>query len=51
MAGNKITNLRQIITDSAKKEGWACKCIRCREAGRAQSVGSKTKDAKLIQRK
>lgn len=27
----KISNLRQIITREAEKEGWHCKCIRCRE--------------------
>lgn len=27
----KISNLRQILTESIKKEGWQCKCIRCRE--------------------
>ncbi|MEI6288191.1 MAG: tRNA uridine(34) 5-carboxymethylaminomethyl modification radical SAM/GNAT enzyme Elp3 [bacterium] len=33
VAGNKITNLRQLIANQAKKDGWDCKCIRCREAG------------------
>ncbi len=32
-AGNKITNLRQLIQNDAKVNGWACQCIRCREAG------------------
>ena len=27
----KISNLRQVITREAQKEGWKCKCIRCRE--------------------
>jgi elongator complex protein 3 len=27
----QISNLRQIISDSAHKENWKCKCIRCRE--------------------
>lgn len=27
----KISNLRQIISDSNRKEKWTCKCIRCRE--------------------
>jgi len=27
----KISNLRQIIAKEMKKEGWRCKCIRCRE--------------------
>lgn len=34
LAGNKITNLRQLIQDQAKRDGWSCQCIRCREAGR-----------------
>jgi len=29
--GAKISNLRQIILKEMKKEGWQCKCIRCRE--------------------
>ncbi len=29
--GTKVSNLRQIIADIAKKESWRCKCIRCRE--------------------
>lgn len=29
--GSKISNLREIITVQAKKEGWQCRCIRCRE--------------------
>lgn len=27
----KISNLRQILFEKMKKEGWQCKCIRCRE--------------------
>jgi len=30
----KISNLRQIISEEMKKEGWQCKCIRCREVRR-----------------
>ena len=29
--GAKTSNLRQIIDREIKKEGWSCKCIRCRE--------------------
>jgi len=29
--GAKISNLGQLIAEEAKKEGWKCKCIRCRE--------------------
>lgn len=32
VAGNRITNLRQLVKD----EGVECRCIRCREAGRRQ---------------
>jgi len=31
VGGAKISNLRQIITEDMEKEGWQCKCIRCRE--------------------
>ena len=27
----KISNLRQIIAQNMRKEGWQCRCIRCRE--------------------
>ncbi len=37
IAGNKITNLRQIIANEFKN----CKCIRCREAGH-QEINSKS---------
>lgn len=33
VAGNKITNLRQLLQEQAKRDGWECQCIRCREAG------------------
>jgi len=29
--GAKVSNLRQILTEQIKREGWHCKCIRCRE--------------------
>ncbi len=29
--GTKTSNLRQIIAKIAEKDGWRCKCIRCRE--------------------
>jgi len=44
MAGNKITNLRQIL----KLDGVSCRCIRCREIG--QETFS-LKDVKLFIRK
>lgn len=30
-AGTQATNMRQYIQSEMKKEGWLCKCIRCRE--------------------
>ena len=48
-AGNKMTNLRQVIQEEMKKEGLKCKCLRCREIGRqhmeskVQSLKSKVK--------
>lgn len=27
----KISNLREVVQKKIKKEGWSCKCIRCRE--------------------
>ena len=29
--GAKTSNLRQLLTEKMGKEGWRCKCIRCRE--------------------
>jgi len=29
--GAKVSNLRQILLGNMKREGWQCKCIRCRE--------------------
>lgn len=39
VAGVGKTNLRQYINDYMKKHGLKCRCIRCREAGRAKKVG------------
>jgi len=48
IAGNKITNLRQLIAEQAVKEGWSCQCIRCREAGHQKNYQSpKTNHQKL----
>jgi elongator complex protein 3 len=33
VAGNKISNLREVIRREMEKRGLACKCIRCREVG------------------
>ncbi|MEW5805261.1 MAG: tRNA uridine(34) 5-carboxymethylaminomethyl modification radical SAM/GNAT enzyme Elp3 [Patescibacteria group bacterium] len=34
VAGGKISNLRQVIHQEMKKEGWQCQCVRCREVGK-----------------
>ncbi len=31
MAGSHVSNLRQAMDEDMKKNGWQCKCIRCRE--------------------
>lgn len=31
-AGTKATNMRQLIHEEMRSEGWTCRCIRCREA-------------------
>jgi len=33
IAGNKISNLRQLLSDDLKKKNVQCQCIRCREIG------------------
>jgi elongator complex protein 3 len=40
IAGNKITNMRQIIQSEMKDKGVSCNCIRCREAGHALKNGN-----------
>ncbi len=32
-AGNKVSNLREVVTAEMARRGLACKCIRCREIG------------------
>lgn len=45
VAGNKISNLRQVLKEKMKKTGLSCKCIRCREI-RAEKFSEK--DIKLF---
>ncbi|MBI5765982.1 GNAT family N-acetyltransferase [Candidatus Falkowbacteria bacterium] len=47
VAGNKITNLRQLIGERSQKEGWHCKCLRCREAGHNINSKFKIQNSKL----
>ena len=37
-AGVDRTNLRQYIEEKMKKQGIKCRCIRCRESGRAKKI-------------
>jgi len=48
VAGNKITNLRQILADKMKQRNLKCRCMRCREA--KENV-SDIKKAKLFTQK
>ncbi len=41
--GAKISNLRQLIQKEMEKEGWKCKCIRCREIKSEYSPKEKIK--------
>ena len=44
-AGVDMTNLRQLIHQILKKEKRKCRCIRCREIGRAKNVKGKNEIA------
>ncbi len=35
VAGNAVTNLRQVVQEKMRAKGLACACLRCREIGRA----------------
>ncbi|MFZ2970603.1 MAG: tRNA uridine(34) 5-carboxymethylaminomethyl modification radical SAM/GNAT enzyme Elp3 [Minisyncoccia bacterium] len=43
IAGNKISNLRQILDKRSQEEGWKCKCIRCREIRAGYGLETKLK--------
>lgn len=42
-AGNKVTNLRDVIEIRMKERGIQCKCLRCREAGHRPPLAADTK--------
>ncbi len=44
-AGNKVTNLRDVIEVRMKERGIHCRCLRCREAGHRPPLAS---DVKLV---
>jgi len=48
-AGNKVTNLRQVIQAEMKKQGLKCNCLRCREVGHQENLEKlKNKNLKLF---
>jgi elongator complex protein 3 len=47
VAGNKVSNLREIIAQKMKSENKKCRCIRCREI---RSTKFEIRNAKLIRR-
>src|SRR3989338_7916436 len=54
IAGNKITNMRQIIKSEMEKKKIKCQCTRCREVGRQLKTNNKqltTNNLRLTTRK
>ncbi|HOX60984.1 MAG TPA: tRNA uridine(34) 5-carboxymethylaminomethyl modification radical SAM/GNAT enzyme Elp3 [Candidatus Magasanikbacteria bacterium] len=47
-AGNKITNLREILQKTMRERGLTCQCLRCREIGHALKPLIDTKKPKLF---
>lgn len=47
-AGNKMTNLRQVIQTEMAKRGLKCNCLRCREIGHNIKVKSSNQNPKLF---
>jgi len=45
VAGNKVSNLRQVLKKKSEEENWQCKCIRCREV---RDKFAKSKNLKLF---
>jgi elongator complex protein 3 len=45
--GSKVSNIRQIVQQDLLKEGFTCRCIRCREIGDLESHSS---DVELVTR-
>lgn len=43
IAGNKVSNLRQLLHEKMKKAGLKCQCIRCRESRKEPIDAKKTK--------
>ncbi len=50
VAGNKLSNLRQIIEQKSRQENWRCRCIRCREIKEIENKELKIKNLKMVRR-
>ncbi|PIT88353.1 MAG: tRNA uridine(34) 5-carboxymethylaminomethyl modification radical SAM/GNAT enzyme Elp3 [Candidatus Magasanikbacteria bacterium CG10_big_fil_rev_8_21_14_0_10_36_32] len=50
-AGNKVTNLRQVIQSEMAAEKLKCKCLRCREIGHQEKIKNKKSKIKLFSNK
>jgi len=48
MAGNKMTNLRQVIQAEMTRRGLHCNCLRCREVGHSDMKTLKHENIKTI---
>ncbi len=48
IAGNKMTNLRQVIQKEMAEEGLKCNCLRCREIGHQKNIKNTNKNPKLF---
>jgi elongator complex protein 3 len=46
-AGNKISNLREVIAAEMARRGLRCKCIRCREVGHQQKFKNQNSKIKI----
>ena len=44
---HKSVNMRQLFQNDMKKNGWKCRCIRCREIG-GRTIDSKEKDEVVL---
>ncbi len=48
VAGNRMTNLRQVIQSEMARRGLKCNCLRCREAGHQKNNPNKKLSIKLF---
>ncbi|MEY4744791.1 MAG: hypothetical protein RL272_736, partial [Candidatus Parcubacteria bacterium] len=48
VAGNAVTNLRQVVQEKMRARGLSCACLRCREIGRAAQTDPSLAEAKPV---